>query len=271
MRVLFTGHKGFLGKELIPKISEKYQIVSYDGDLSDYTKLALFVESNSITKVIHAAAKIDVTSEINGAELLTKNIEMINNLIKLDLPILTFCSGKIYGYQNGIQNAKENETFVYPEDYYGQSKFIIKKLVENNSNFTILRFFNVFGYYESSKRFIKSNLLRYANQMPMIVNQDLEFDTFYVEDSLPIIESWLSKTLNCKEANLVYKNKLKLTDICEMINKLEKYKVEIIVTNNNLGNSYSGNGDRFSELDYELLGLEQGLSIVYSKIKSDIV
>jgi hypothetical protein len=105
----------------------------------------------------------------------------------------------------------------------------------------------------------------------MIVNQDLEFDTFYVEDSLPIIESWLSETLNCKEANLVYKNKLRLTDICEMINKLEKYKVEIIVTNNNLGNSYSGNGDRFSELGYELLGLEQGLSIVYSKIKSDIV
>lgn len=271
MRVLFTGHNGFLGKELIPKIPKKYQIVSYDGDLLDYTKLASFVESNSITKVIHAAAKIDVTSGINGAELLTKNVEMINNLIKLGLPVLTFCSGKIYGYQNGIQNAKENETFVYPEDYYGQSKFMIKKLVEDNSDFTIIRFFNVFGYYESNKRFIKSNLLRYANQMPMIVNQDLEFDTFYVEDSLPIIESWISETLNCKETNLVYKNKLMLTDICELINKLEKYKVEIIVTNNNLGKSYSGNGDRFSALGYKLLGLEQGLSIVYSKIKNDIV
>ena len=134
-----------------------------------------------------------------------------------------------------------------------------------------MRFFNVFGYHEKNQRFIKSNLLRYASQKPMIVNQDLEFDTFYVEDSLPIIESWLAETLNCREANLVYRDKLMLTDICEMINKLDKHKVEIIITNNNLGNSYSGNGDRFSALGYKLLGLEQGLSIVYSRIKNDIV
>ena len=271
MKVLFTGHNGFLGKELIPEISKKYQIVNYEGDLSDYIKLASFVESNSITKVIHAAAKIDISSGISGTELLTKNVEMVINLIKLNLPILTFCSGKIYGYQDGIQNAKENETFIYPEDYYGQSKFIIKKLVENNSNFTIIRFFNVFGYYENSQRFIKSNLLRYASQKPMIVNQDLEFDTFYVEDSLLIIESWLTETLNCRETNLVYRDKLMLTDICEIINKLDKHKVEIAVTHHNLGKSYSGNADRFSTLGYELLGLEKGLSIVYSRIKNDIV
>jgi hypothetical protein len=62
-----------------------------------------------------------------------------------------------------------------------------------------------------------------------------------------------------------------LTDICEMINKLDKHKVEIFVKKNKLGNSYSGNGDRFSALGYKLLGLEQGLSIVYSRIKNDIV
>lgn len=271
MIILFTGHNGFLGKELIPKISNKYQILSYEGDLSNYEKLDSFVESNSITKVIHAAAKIDIPFGMNGAELLLKNVEMVNNLIKLNLPVLTFCSGKIYGHQNGIHRAKENETFLWPEDYYGQSKFIVKKLIEDNKNFTIIRFFNVFGNYESSERFIKSNLLRYASHKPMIVNQNLEFDTFYVEDSLPIIESWLSGALNYKETNTVYQNKLMLTDICEMINKLDKHKVEIVLKNKELGKSYSGNGDRFSALGYELLGLEKGLSVVYSRIKSDLV
>jgi nucleoside-diphosphate-sugar epimerase len=270
MRILFTGHNGFLGKELIPQISKRHEILTYEGDLLNYKELASFIKFNSITKVIHAAAKIDITSRTNGTQLLIKNVEMVNNLIKLNLPTLTFCSGKIYGYQNGIHNAKENETFTYPEDYYGQSKFIIKKIVENNKYFTIFRFFNVFGFYENDQRFIRSNLLRYANQKPMIINQDLEFDTFYVGDCLPIIECWLSETLNYREANLVYPVKLKLSEICAMINKLEEHKVEIILKNNKLGKSYSGNGDRFLSLGYDLVGLEKGLSIVYSRIKCEL-
>lgn len=270
MKILFTGHKGFLGKELIPQISKRHEVLTYEGDLLNYKKLASFIKFNSVTKVIHAAAKLNITSRINGADLLNKNVEMVDNLIKLNLPTLTFCSGKIYGYQNGIHNAKENEMFTYPEDYYGQSKFIIKKNVEDNKYFTIIRFFNVFGFYENNQRFIRSNLLRYANQKSMIVNQDLEFDTFYVEDCLPIIESWLSGTLNYKEVNLVYPNKLRLTDICAMINRLEEHKVEIILKSNKLGDSYSGNGDRFASLGYDLLGLEKGLSIVYSRIKSEL-
>jgi len=270
MKTLFTGHKGFLGKELIPQLSKKYRILTYDGDILDYKKLFNFVESNEITKIIHAAAKIGTNPGMNGTELLIENIEMISNIIKLNLPTITFCSGKIFGYQNGISNAKEDEIFIYPADYYGQSKFIIKKLIENIEHFTIIRYFNVFGYYENNQRFIKSNLLRYAHKKPMEVNQDLEFDTFYVEDSLPIIESWLSEKLISKETNLVYQNKLKLTDLCELINKLDKHKVKIVLKENELANNYTGNGDKLSDMRYDLLGLEKGLSIVYSRIKSNL-
>lgn len=271
MRILFTGHRGFLGKELIPKLSKNYQIYTFEGDLLDHKNLFRFVDSNRITRVIHAAAKIDIPYGINGAELLIRNIEMVGNLIKLELPSITFCSGKIYGYQNGIKNAKESDTLVYPEDYYGQSKFVIKKLVENNQYFTIFRYFNVFGYHENSSRFIKANLLRYALNKPMIVNNNIEFDTFYVEDSLPIIESWLEDKLYSKETNLVYRDKLMLSGICELINKLDEHKVEIIVKNNELANDYSGNGDRLADMGYDLLGLEKGLSSVYSRIKKDCV
>jgi nucleoside-diphosphate-sugar epimerase len=271
MRILFTGHNGFLGKELISQLSKKYHVFSFDGDLLDYKNLLKFTESNSITKVIHAAAKIHINSGINGTELLIKNIEMVGNIIKLELPTITFCSGKIYGYQNGIRNAKEDDTHLYPADYYGQSKFIIKKLIENNKNFTIIRYFNVFGYYEDSQRFIKANLIRYALNKPMIVNKNLEFDTFYVADSLPIIDSWLADKLHSRETNLVYQDKLMLTDICELINKLDKHKVEIILKDNKFANDYSGNGDRLSAMGYDLLGLEKGLSAVYSRIKNDYV
>ena len=271
MRILFTGHKGFLGKELISQLSEKYHIFTFDGDLLDYKNLLRFVNSNSITKVIHAAAKIDIPTGVNGADLFIENIEMIANIIKLQLPTLTFCSGKIFGYQNSIKNAKEGDMFFFPEDYYGQSKYIIKRLIENNENFTIIRYFNVFGYHEDNQRFIKANLVRYALNKPMIVNRNLEFDTFYVVDSLPIIESWIVGELHSKEINLVYPNKIKLTNICELINSLDNHKVEIILKDHNFANDYSGNGDRLSTMGFDLLGLEKGLSIVYSKIKNEYI
>lgn len=270
MKTLFTGHNGFLGKELIPKLSNEYHISTYDGDILDYKKLNNFVESNAITRVIHAAAKIDINPRLNGTELLLKNIAMVGNVIKLNLPTLTFCSGKVFGHQNAINNAKEHENFIYPADYYGQSKFIIKRLVENIEYFTMIRFFNVFGYHENKQRFIKSNLLRYAHKEPMIVNQDLEFDTFYVEDSLPVIKSWLSEELISKETNLVYQNKLKLTDLCELINKLDKHTVKIIIKENGLAKNYTGNGDKLSDMRYDLLGVQKGLSVVYARIKSDL-
>ena len=47
MKTLFTGHNGFLGKELIPKLSNEYHISTYDGDILDYKKLNNFVESNA--------------------------------------------------------------------------------------------------------------------------------------------------------------------------------------------------------------------------------
>lgn len=58
MKILFTGHRGFLGRELIPPLSAKTEIITFKGDLLNYSQLAKFAVDNSISRIIHAAARL---------------------------------------------------------------------------------------------------------------------------------------------------------------------------------------------------------------------
>lgn len=267
MSILFTGHNGFLGRELIPRLSTKYKIITYPGDLCDFAKLSDFIQRNSITRVIHAAAKVANRWEIDTSENLIQNLKMTMNIVNLGIPMLSFCSGKIYGYQESIDNAGEDEAGDrFPADYYGQAKYIIRKLVLDNDNVSIFRFFNVFGIHEHPLKFIKGNITKYSTKEPMIIDQNMHFDFFYIEDALPIIASWISEIAIPREINLVYKEKYDLFQVCSLINKLAEHKVRIIVKNPNPGRNYYGNGERFSKLDYPILGISEGLRRVFSQI-----
>jgi nucleoside-diphosphate-sugar epimerase len=267
MKILFTGHKGFLGTELIPPLSSRFQVITFEGNLLNYSQLSTFVAENSITRIIHAAAKVSNRWDTDTSNNLIENLKMTMNIVNLGLPTLTFCSGKVYGYQDSIDNVAEHDADKkYPEDFYGQGKYIIRKLVEDNTLISILRYFNVFGLHEDKRKFVIANLTRYFNHQPMIVDQDMIYDFFYVQDTLPIILDWIQGGNIPKEINLVYQNKLYLYDICEMINKLHDHRVEIILSKPNLGKNFFGNGDVLLKLEYPLVGLEQGLKRVYSEL-----
>ena len=270
MNILFTGHRGFLGKELIPNLSTECKIFTYDGDLCDNSSLVDFVNKNSISKVIHAAAKVSSRLKKDTSEDLIQNLIMTLNVVNLEIPVLTFCSGKVYGYQNSIINVSEdNAGDRYPEDYYGQAKYIIRKLIQDKQKVFIVRYFNVFGFYESPERFIKSNILRYLKKEPMIVDQNITFDFFYVQDSLPIIKKWIADNEIPKETNLVYFQKLTLKNICELINQLDRHSVDIITKKLDWGKDYFGSGKKLFELGYPLLGLEEGLRKVYEQMQAE--
>lgn len=267
MTILFTGHRGFLGRELIPLLSQDFEIVTYDGDLVNHELLLNFIERNSISHVIHAAAKVSNRWETDTSDNLINNLKMTLNIVNLCLPVLTFCSGKVYGYQKSIDNVSENDAGKrYPDDFYGQGKYIIRKLIEDKSSVNLLRFFNVFGKSEDSRKFIKANILRYVNKEPMTVDQDIIYDFFYVNDALPLIRSWIQEKAIPKELNLVYSQKMKLSDVCNLINALGNHRVDIEIKESATGKNYYANGTNLNDMHYSLLGLEKGLQQVYTYI-----
>lgn len=270
MKILFTGHKGFLGRELIPHLSREFEVFTFESDLRNHDELSEFVNRNSISHVIHAAAKVANRWDADSSNNLIQNLQITMNIVELGLPVLTFCSGRVYGYQKSIDNVDEsNAGERYPTDFYGQGKFILRKLVEGRNSVKLLRYFNVFGVSEDPRKFIKANLIRYRNKEPMIIDQNIMYDFFYVVDSLPIIKNWIQGIDIPKETNLVYSEKFRLSDVCDLINKLDDYSVGIVIKQSGDGKNYFGNGHKFNSMRYPLVGLEKGLSHVYQSILYD--
>lgn len=268
MKVLFTGHRGFLGRELIPIVDSNFEIVTYDGDLNNYSELSSFVRSKKIERILHAAARGGRRTKRDEESVLLNNITLAQNIIRLETPSIFFCSGAIYNRATSISEAKEDSALEsFPEDFYGQSKFISTLLARNIEYVNTLRFFNVFGSSEGLDRFISFNVYQYINREPMKVYRDFYMDFFFVQDAIFPITDWLMGRDFPKEMNLVYEKKESLIQICKAINQLSNYEVPVLIESDELGSNYTGSGQILQTLNYPLLGLERGIQEVYHRLR----
>lgn len=268
MKILFTGHRGFLGREIIPLIRPFGEISTFEGDLRNKYLVEEFIEKNGVDRIIHAAVKGARRDEIQSEQTLCDNLQMSCNLAYTDLPMLTICSGKIFGYQVAIEGAKETECLNrFPTDFYGQSKFIFYSIARDMSNVHFMRFFNVFGVSEQESRFVRANIQRSLRGQPMIIHRDILMDTFYVKDSIPFIQDWIIGSDIPHNINMVYEKKLKLSEICMMINELVPKPVEIKILESGTGINYFGDGELLQAAKYPLMGLKQGLADIVSYYK----
>jgi len=271
MRILFTGHKGFLGRELIPELEKDFDIRTFDGDLQDFPKLSKFVSTEKIESVIHAAVRGGRRTHVDTHEDLAENLKTSINAFRLGIPLLSFCSGKVYDWSTGIENRAESAAdSTYPKDFYGQSKHLFRKISFNEPEVKLVRFFNVFGPSESSDRFIKANISRYANNLPMQIHNDLIMDFFYVNDTVPLLKKWILGGEIPKEINMVYAKKYLLSEVCALINKLDQHQVNIEFNDLNLGKNYFGNGELLLKQGFKLNGLLLGLEKMYEFVRANL-
>jgi len=264
MKVLFTGHRGFLGRELIPVLQEQVQVFEYPSDLSDFKYLSDYVKQNKIDFVIHAAARGGRRTKIDTEGTLIDNLTASINVSHLDIPTVAFCSGAIYGRQDSIYLATESQSLQrYPVDFYGQSKFIFRSYASQFEHISFLRFFNAFGQTEGLDRFISYNLNCYKKKMPMTVFKNFAMDFFYIKDLLPILLDWLSGIKLPQDLNLVYSQKLTLIEICDIINQVDNHIVPIELMDTQKARDYCGSGELLKSLNYEFDGLGKGIKELY--------
>jgi nucleoside-diphosphate-sugar epimerase len=129
MRVLFTGHRGFLGREIIPLLETSYDVVEFQGDLTNWRELSNFVESKGVNRIIHAAVRGGRRNKQETTDTLLNNLQSSFNIIKTQIPTISFCSGAVYDRRHSLDSVTESQSGdSVPADYYGLSKFIINKI-----------------------------------------------------------------------------------------------------------------------------------------------
>ena len=180
MKIIITGGAGFIGKHLVELLIKKENdITIFDNFSNSKEESVMYLknlgakivkgdirkigEINNAIKdhdiVIHLAAKISVEESIKSpSETFQTNVEGTKNVLiaceKNQIKkIIVASSAAVYGESEADVKLTEKSK-INPISPYGESKVVmeneIKKITENNDmNYVILRFFNIYGKSQS--------------------------------------------------------------------------------------------------------------------------
>lgn len=259
MKILVTGANGFLGSNIVSYfINKGYEVVKLvheNCDLVTGVGLDKYFET-SYDSIIHCASVGGRRTKLDDASVISQNILMFDNLANKR----NYYDRFIY-FGSGVQyDAKLSR------EPYGISKRYVSHAIENMSGFYNINIWNIFGPTEQSDRFIRANIQRYINHEPIIIHANKEMDFFYVEDFLElsfVFATWVNPP---KSINAVYKQKISLIDIANIINTLSNYQVPIKLESESSLPNYTG---YYNNTMIQTYGLEVGLKKVYKYLKEN--
>ena len=265
MNILFTGHRGFLGREVIPYLLKTHEVFYPDIDYTNKQLVDLFVKQNDINFILHAAIKGGRRVRQDIPDDFYVNMKMFENLAAQKVPMINFCSGAAFGRQKDIYLAKENQVGeIIPEDYYGFAKCLISQRCRQLDHVYNLRFFNVFGAETPDNMFTSVNIKNYILKKEIVIFKDKFMDFFGIEDTKKVIDLYLELRKDLpKEVNLVYETKTKLSDVSVIINNLSEYEVPVTVLEEGMDRSYCGSGELLKTFGLKFSGLEKEIKNCY--------
>jgi len=274
MKILVTGGNGFIGRNLVKSLKKDYEVytpTSSQLDLTDEKLVEEYLRNKFFDVVIHCAIKGGRRNIQDSAFTLQDNLKMFFNLMnnkdRFDR-FITFASGADFDKTKNVNNNNHNLKESYPINPYDMSKNIISRILKECSRCYNFRIYGAFGIDEAEDRFILSNVKRYRNQQPIKIHKNRYWDFIYIKDLVNIVKHYIDNpTLDLdNEMDLVYQDLLSLKDIGEIINNLDRHKVEIKLDNNSRDLDYLGNKSMGINLPIELIGLKKGIEEIYNAV-----
>jgi nucleoside-diphosphate-sugar epimerase len=278
--LLITGGRGFIGSNMVDFFKQNYTVISpthQELDLLEQEQVSSFFKNNSIDYVIHGANVGGNRSSTDGPEVVEKNVRMFFNLCKNQnhfKKLINLGSGAEYSKEHMPSRVTESEFGKFiPTDYYGFSKYIISKYIENTSNIYCLRLFGVFGPGEDYRyKFISNSILKNILKMPIKIMQNVYFDWVFIDDLLHIIEYFLKNNPSLNSYNITPEKATDILSIARIINQMSDFQSEIIIVNPGLNREYSGDNKNLkSEMgNYEFMSMDESIKRLIDYYQSNL-
>jgi len=250
--VLITGGRGFIGRNIIEYMEDRYHVLSptHDElDLLDEDKVQDYLTENKIDIVIHCAVRPGHRNAEDPSGQLYHNTRMFFNLARNEnkfKKMIYLGSGLIYDlryYKSKMMEGYFDEHV--PEDEGGFSKYIISKYIEKHKNIIELRIFGIFGKYEDyAIRFISNLLCKAIYDLPLTMNQNRVLDYIYIDDLMPILDYFIEHETKSNIYNITPDQSVKLLDLAKKIKDISQKDIEIKVAKDGLGAEYTGDNTR---------------------------
>jgi hypothetical protein len=97
----------------------------------------------------------------------------------------------------------------------------------------------------------------------MLIHTDKIMDFFYMKDLINLTDYYIKNTELKKEINCCYEHKYTLSNIANIINELDMYKVPIQIENKNTLEFYCG---VHSEFPIKTIGLTDGIKYTFKSL-----
>jgi len=164
MKLLITGHKGFIGSNAVTLLSNDHTIITFEWGET-------FPDISDVDCVLHIGA-ISSTTEKNVEKIMAQNYDFSCNLLdkclSLNIDFQYSSSASVYGLN---QNFREDSP-VDPRTPYAWSKYMFEKYAqskyqlakERNVSIQGFRYFNVYGPNEEHKGSQASPYTQFAKQ-----------------------------------------------------------------------------------------------------------
>ena len=279
MNILISGGNSFICKSIYSKLLQKHNVCApfhKDIDFTNFDQIKNLLSNYSFNFIINSAIRGGRRIKEDNATDFYENNLILENLLYFQNKynkLIVFSSGAEFDRKNNIFNKKETENNFIPTDFYGLSKYIQTQRVRGNDKVILLRLFNIFGEYGMFDSFIYSSIKNYIEKKPIEIWENKYFDFFSVND-LYIIIDYLIQNSPKKyfELNCIYSKKYLISEVAELINNLDSYRVPVIINKeiNEETKHYCGNGSKLKEMNLKLIGLEQEIINLYKIIREKI-
>ena len=198
MKVCVLGSNGFVGSNLL-KDTNWNGVTRRELDLTDQHAVEKYFNEHKYDVVIHCAVVGGSRLKPDDGDVAYKNILMFENVVRV-------FKGKLIYFSSGAA-LRGNP----PTDPYGLSKWIIDKRIETIPNAYSLRIWGCYGPGELPSRF--SAVCKREGHV--VIDQDRYFDFIDIEDVRKIVGEYVNGNKIKKECNLVYTEKLLLSQWAE--------------------------------------------------------
>jgi len=198
MRVCILGVGGFVGKNLV-RDTDWVGVTRQDLDLTNQDAVEDYFKSHTYDVVIHCAVIGGSRLKEDDGDVTHKNLLMFENVVRV-------FKGKLLYFSSGAA-LRGNP----PTDPYGLSKWIIDRRIETIPDAHSLRIWGCYGPDELPSRF--SAVCKRDGHV--VIERDRYFDFIDIEDVRKIVYEYVHGYLTDKQYNLVYPEKLLLSQWAE--------------------------------------------------------
>jgi nucleoside-diphosphate-sugar epimerase len=198
MKVCVLGAGGFVGKNLL-RGTNWVGVTHNELDLTNQKAVEDYFKTHDYDVVIHCAVIGGSRLKPDDGDVIYKNILMFENVVRV-------FKGKVLYFSSGAA-LRGNP----PIDPYGLSKWIIDRRIETITDAYSLRIWGCYGPDELSTRF--SAVCKEKGHV--VIDKDRYFDFIDIEDVKKIVQEYVTGSIDKKEYNLVYPEKLLLSQWAE--------------------------------------------------------